>query len=182
MSAQPDSFHVNQPHWGGFAAEPGLLSLKHFVYYILQHSRTTCSVLSSALCYVEAVRNKVPLIAGLERGIQGPPALVEEEESWQTGRNCGATTPPISAPPSPLLCPRRTFVAALVVASKCLQDCCVSNRVWAKICGLLPREISLCERVLCEVLEWRLWVGKGSSTPKIRVQGVEVAIVDVAHQ
>lgn len=62
--------------------------------------------------------------------------------------------------PSPLLCPRRAFLASLILASKFTQDKCYSNRAWAKLSGLPPREIGRCERALGEALEWRLWVGK----------------------
>ena len=62
--------------------------------------------------------------------------------------------------PSPLLCPRRAFLASLILASKFLQDKCYSNRAWAKLSGLPPREIGRCERALGQALEWRLWVGK----------------------
>ncbi|TEB37388.1 hypothetical protein FA13DRAFT_903159 [Coprinellus micaceus] len=62
--------------------------------------------------------------------------------------------------PSPLLCPRRAFLAALILASKFTQDKCYSNRAWAKLSGLPPREIGRCERALGSALEWRLWVGK----------------------
>jgi hypothetical protein len=67
------------------------------------------------------------------------------------------STPPL---PSPLLCPRRAFLASLILASKFTQDKSYSNRAWAKLSGLPPREISRCERALGEALEWRLWVGK----------------------
>ena len=69
--------------------------------------------------------------------------------------------------PSPLLCPRRTFLAALILASKFSQDKCYSNRAWAKLSGLPPREIGRCERVLGIALDWRLWVGKKSLTPDV---------------
>jgi hypothetical protein len=68
--------------------------------------------------------------------------------------------PPISTLPSPLLCPRRTFLASLILASKFTQDKCYSNRAWAKLSGLPAREIGRCERALGEALDWRLWVGK----------------------
>ncbi|KAG2059073.1 hypothetical protein M405DRAFT_697431, partial [Rhizopogon salebrosus TDB-379] len=55
-------------------------------------------------------------------------------------------------------CPRRTFLASLILASKFMQDRCYSNRAWAKLSGLPPREIGRCERALGEALEWRLWV------------------------
>jgi hypothetical protein len=50
--------------------------------------------------------------------------------------------------PSPLLCPRRTFLALLILASKFSQDKCYSNRAWAKLSGLPAREIGRCERTL----------------------------------
>jgi hypothetical protein len=68
--------------------------------------------------------------------------------------------------PSPLLCPRRSFLAALILASKFTQDKCYSNRAWAKLSGLSPREIGRCERALGEALEWRLWVGKLPVAPQ----------------
>ncbi|KAJ8089811.1 hypothetical protein PM082_018387 [Marasmius tenuissimus] len=79
-----------------------------------------------------------------------------------------STSPPL-APlpplPSPLLCPRRVFLASLILASKFIQDKCYSNRAWAKLSGLLPREIGRCERALGDALEWRLWVGKKPPCP-----------------
>jgi hypothetical protein len=68
--------------------------------------------------------------------------------------------PPLAPLPSPLLCPRRTFLASLILASKFTQDRCYSNKAWAKLSGLPPREIGRCERALGDALEWRLWVGK----------------------
>ncbi|KAJ2914379.1 hypothetical protein MD484_g6026, partial [Candolleomyces efflorescens] len=65
--------------------------------------------------------------------------------------------------PSPLLCPRRAFLAALILASKFTQDKCYSNRAWAKLTGLPARELGRCERALGCALEWRLWVGKSAS-------------------
>jgi len=73
--------------------------------------------------------------------------------------------------PSPLLCPRRAFLAALILASKFTQDKCYSNRAWAKLSGLSPREIGRCERALGEALEWRLWVGKLPVAPQVSAAG-----------
>ena len=64
--------------------------------------------------------------------------------------------------PSPLLCPSRTFLAALILASKFSQDKCYSNRAWAKLSDLPPREIWRCERALGRALDWHLWVGKSA--------------------
>lgn len=74
-----------------------------------------------------------------------------------------ADFPPLPLLPSPLLCPRRSFLAALILASKFTQDKCYSNRAWAKLSGLSPREIGRCERALGDALDWRLWVGKAAA-------------------
>ena len=194
--------------------------LKTFVHEVLRRSRTSCSVLQTALCYIEALRSKVPELVHQERtgeGIRGEvdqservvcsddPRLLESpkevsiDEIIDTGHLVGSenrfdddapatvrmlddnsltvpeqsgtdtekkvrshpedlpTLPPL---PSPLLCPRRTFLASLILASKFMQDKCYSNRAWAKLAGLPAREIGRCERALGEALGWRLWVGK----------------------
>ena len=53
---------------------------------------------------------------------------------------------------SSLWCPRRTFLASLILASKFMQDRCYSNRAWAKLSGLPLREIGRCERALVKRL------------------------------
>lgn len=195
-----------------------LVPIKGFVHEVLRRSRTSASVLQTALCYLEAIRPKVSELAQLEQsgqcsmpepelGERITPAtdaeLAAEAElaaGWgltssttPSSEDCmdtiritdsGSTlvsTDPISQPdcvtlkkprspsaplpplpplPSPLLCPRRAFLASLILASKFTQDKCYSNRAWAKLSGLPPREIGRCERALGDALDWRLWVGK----------------------
>ncbi len=198
--------------------------LKTFVHEVLRRSRTSCSVLQTALCYIEALRSKIPELVHQERtgeGIRGevdqstrvvfsddpclqespkevsideiidpvhlvgsenhlnddaPPTVrmlddnsltVPEVSSWQSGsdvekkvRSHLEDLPSLPPLPSPLLCPRRAFLASLILASKFMQDKCYSNRAWAKLAGLPAREIGRCERALGEALGWRLWVGK----------------------
>ncbi|KAH6873867.1 hypothetical protein BKA70DRAFT_1043382, partial [Coprinopsis sp. MPI-PUGE-AT-0042] len=55
-------------------------------------------------------------------------------------------------------CPRRSFLAALILASKFMQDKCYSNRAWANSLVSPPREIGRRERALSNALDWRLWV------------------------
>ena len=199
------------------------MPIKAFVHEVLRRSRTTCSVLQSALCYIEAIRKKVPELAEQERqglGIRGEVNMEDrivvgtedEAPSDADATPCANSVPteimqtqpydetevptilaldastqsnsesrqnaadllakrrkipskplePLPPLPSPLLCPRRAFLAALILASKFLQDRCYSNRAWAKLSGLPPREVSRCERALGDALEWRLWVGKSS--------------------
>ncbi|KAF4598228.1 hypothetical protein EYR38_006624 [Pleurotus pulmonarius] len=167
----------------------GLVPIKGFVHEVLRRSRTSACVLQTALCYLEAIRSKVPELVrqeALGEGIQGEPETQSrvisasdldhaanceylqdsasmEQDVIPTVRvnDCGSfdtsvpdiqglgkkVSPPVSplppmAPlPSPLLCPRRAFLASLILASKFTQDKCYSNRAWAKLSGLAPREI-----------------------------------------
>ncbi|KAG5341420.1 hypothetical protein C0989_010530 [Termitomyces sp. Mn162] len=201
-----------------------LVPIKSFVHEVLRRSRTSGCVLQTALCYLEAIRSKVPELVRAEKageGVQGEvdrgdwitPASPEELELERElaidsdedkvdmtsddslaptvrvddiNRNDsfsqsfehlkednppsnhqrlppGPKLPPLPPLPSPLLCPRRAFLASLILASKFTQDKCYSNRAWAKLSGLPPREIGRCERALGEALDWRLWVGKQPS-------------------
>jgi len=194
--------------------------LKSFVHEVLRRSRTSCSVLQTALCYIEALRSKVPELVQQEQsgeGIRGevdqgarvvstddpclqespnevdideiidPVHFASSETQWDEApptvrmlddtllvmpdvaarcevenksRTLSEDLPSLPPLPSPLLCPRRAFLASLILASKFMQDKCYSNRAWAKLAGLPAREIGRCERALGEALEWRLWVGK----------------------
>ncbi len=185
-----------------------LVPVRAFIQEVLKRSKTTGSVLQTALCYLEAIRPQVVELVELEKtgqGIRGEPELddrivpgsqadfdleaslsldinmhpiatvgtqegsalgsddcmtktvIDDHASEKTASVALAPLPPL---PSPLLCPRRAFLASLILASKFMQDKCYSNRAWAKLSGLPPREISRCERALGDALGWRLWVGK----------------------
>ncbi|CAE6474411.1 unnamed protein product [Rhizoctonia solani] len=56
---------------------------------------------------------------------------------------------------------RRVFLAALVLACKFVFDKPYDNRSWSLISGLGSRDIGECERVVGDVLSWRLWIGAG---------------------
>ena len=143
------------------SGKPGVAPLQGFVQELIRRSRTSGTVLQTALCYIEAVRRKLPDIVG------APVAPVKEPSPEEPSQDREATsTEPLV--PSPLLCPRRTFLASLILASKFLQDRCYSNRAWAKLSGLSPREVGRCEKALGDALEWRLWVGKQSGKPLVR--------------
>ncbi|KAI0823650.1 hypothetical protein BC628DRAFT_1324518, partial [Trametes gibbosa] len=198
-----------------------LIPIKAFVHEVLRRSRTSTGVLQTALCYLEAVRAKVPDVLRNEKAYPTADRCAEEDaeprivqglyEDDMLGDALGdspfdapaktagptldtirvddthiateidADVPPTSIPaaartkeqsplpplpslPSPLCCPRRTFLACLILASKFIQDRSYSNRAWAKLAGLPPREIGRCERAVGEALEWRLWVGKLPTT------------------
>ncbi|KAH8103203.1 hypothetical protein DFH11DRAFT_1472734, partial [Phellopilus nigrolimitatus] len=50
-------------------------------------------------------------------------------------------------------CPCCTFLAALILASKFLQDRCYSNRAWNKLPRPPAQEVGHCERALGDALE-----------------------------
>lgn len=50
------------------------------------------------------------------------------------------------------------FLAAIVVASKFLQDQTYSNRTWSKISGLATREIEQLERIFLHTIHYNLMV------------------------
>lgn len=210
---------VSSPSGCGHDSRAGLVPIKGFVHEVIRRSRTSGCVLQTALCYLEAIRTKVPDLVRKEQageGIHGEPDIsnrimpateleLELEEQYLQLETCDVENPTISSSndlvptiriadiqtsdssldstldlpssvdssltspdsipqittlPSPLLCPRRTFLASLILASKFTQDKCYSNRAWAKLSGLPAREIGRCERALGDALEWRLWVGK----------------------
>lgn len=44
-----------------------MVTIRFYVHEIVRRSRTSCSVLQSALCYIEAIRQMVPDIFKLEK-------------------------------------------------------------------------------------------------------------------
>lgn len=57
-------------------------------------------------------------------------------------------------------CGRRMFLAALISAHKYLQDKTYKNSAWSKVSGLAVQEINHAEKVLLELLDYRLYVKK----------------------
>ncbi|KEP49531.1 hypothetical protein V565_098550 [Rhizoctonia solani 123E] len=64
------------------------------------------------------------------------------------------------APVSALLDPRRVLLAAMVLAHKFHLDKTWTNKAWAKVSGLEPREVGRCERTVAIALGHRLWAGR----------------------
>ncbi|KAI8371609.1 cyclin-domain-containing protein [Radiomyces spectabilis] len=57
-------------------------------------------------------------------------------------------------------CGRRMFLASLICAHKYLQDKTYKNSAWSKISGLNVKEINHAERVMLQLLDYRLYVKK----------------------
>ncbi|KAJ3933442.1 MAG: hypothetical protein NXY57DRAFT_959935 [Lentinula lateritia] len=155
-------------------------SLRRFVCHLLRRSRSSITVFATALCYLEAVQTEVFNTLCSDNWYEIEPTatdrimvatntseiepettyLVEETNDNQRNQFFQSPVSPLSLLPSPLLCPRRTFLATVILAMKFLHDGAHSNSEWAHLCRLTPREVSTCERVVGNALHWRLWVGK----------------------
>ncbi|KAF8973140.1 hypothetical protein BDZ97DRAFT_1779651 [Flammula alnicola] len=179
----------------GSDTDGNLVPMKTFVHEVLKRSRTSGSILQAALCYLEAIRPKVPQILREEKmGVRAHyqpetkilPATEAElareaelaamEESLdtqgfqkddahleQSTTSDDLKTVRVTDSEAGDLDSMEQLVDGDDVSIDSLlffQDKCYSNRAWAKLSGLPPREIGRCERALGQALEWRLWVGK----------------------
>ncbi|KAK4699877.1 PHO85 cyclin-5, partial [Phenoliferia sp. Uapishka_3] len=158
--------------WGGPAVSPSnspaVLPLQWFVKEVLRRSRTSCSTLQVALYYLHKarrdIRATVANAARVELGLVADsypsppmsPNLSGEELAIKSEQIQDAV---VDASGSAVLCGRRMFLAALIAASKYLQDKNYSNRAWAKISGLTTKEITDNERVFLGLLDYRLHLG-----------------------
>ncbi|PWY90551.1 hypothetical protein BO94DRAFT_555672 [Aspergillus sclerotioniger CBS 115572] len=112
----------------------GVLPLRTFIQETLRRSRTSYSTLQVALYYLIKIKPHVPSHDLTQDQSRGKPV-------------CRA-----------MQCGRRMFLAALILASKYLQDRNYSARAWSKISGLNTLEINQNELMFLEAVNWRLHI------------------------
>ncbi|KAL2819988.1 hypothetical protein BJX63DRAFT_428313 [Aspergillus granulosus] len=112
----------------------GVLPLRTFIQETLRRSRTSYSTLQVALYYLIKIKSHVP-----------NPDLAQDQSRAKPV--CRA-----------MQCGRRMFLAALILASKYLQDRNYSARAWSKISGLNTAEINQNELMFLEAVDWRLHI------------------------
>lgn len=122
----PLSIAHNKPHSGG------VLSLRRYIEETLRRSRTSYSTLQVALYYLVLIMPCVP---------KSDFAMQQSVDSSSVRA---------------LQCGRRMFLAALILASKYLQDRNYSAKAWSKMSGLKVAEINLNERAFLEAVNWKL--------------------------
>ena len=111
-----------------------MFPLRMFIQETLRRSRTSYSTLQVALYYLILIKNCVPKVDfTMEQPVQ-------------------------FARPRAMQCGRRMFLAALILASKYLQDRNYSARAWSKISGLSTAEINQNEWAFLEAVDWKLHV------------------------
>lgn len=112
----------------------GILPLRTFIQETLRRSRTSYSTLQVALYYLVLIKPHIPAC----------------DFTMEQPDDCHA----IRA----LQCGRRMFLAALILASKYLQDRNFSTRAWSKISGLNTQEINQNEMAFVEAVHWKLHI------------------------
>ena len=113
-----------------------LIGLRTFVQEVLKRSKTSYSTLQVALYYLVLVQSCLPL-----------PRHDFTMEQLEDTQSCRA-----------MQCGRRMFLAALILASKYLQDRNFSARAWSKISGLKTCEINTNEMAFLSAVNWKLHI------------------------
>ncbi|KAI2464403.1 hypothetical protein F4781DRAFT_436425 [Annulohypoxylon bovei var. microspora] len=111
-----------------------VLPLRTFIQETLRRSRTSYSTLQVALYYLILIKPHVP----------NHDFTMEQPDDVHASRV--------------LQCGRRMFLAALILASKYLQDRNYSARAWSKISGLATQEINQNEMAFLEAVKWKLHI------------------------
>lgn len=112
----------------------GVLPLRTFIQETLRRSRTSYSTLQVALYYLILIKAHVPK----------HDFTMEQPDDVASARA--------------LQCGRRMFLAALILASKYLQDRNYSARAWSKISGLKVCEINTNEMAFLAAVNWKLHI------------------------
>ncbi|KAJ5699124.1 hypothetical protein N7462_001129 [Penicillium macrosclerotiorum] len=116
----------------------GVLPLRTFIQETLRRSRTSYSTLQVALYYLIKIKPHVP-----------SHDFTKEQPRDQSSMRA-------------MQCGRRMFLAALILASKYLQDRNYSARAWSKISGLNTLEINQNELMFLEAVQWRLHISEAT--------------------
>lgn len=158
------------------SSDRSVLPLRHFIKEVLRRSRSTCSTLQTALYYIhksrDAIRHRVK-DADEARAELLRLRSSSGEISWHAHSSSSSSGIPgaehiqlaprtaaalLAKTRDPVLCGRRMFLAALICASKFLQDRTYSNRAWSKISSLPVKEINANEKAFLELMDYNLYV------------------------
>ncbi|CAG8571583.1 1367_t:CDS:2 [Acaulospora morrowiae] len=133
--------------WANFSVSPcaKIITLRVFLQETLRRSRTSYSTLQTALFYLIRIKAKIASLSQrhdypLTPTSENPPDLIQNND--------------------PATCGRRMFLAALIVASKYLQDRNYSNRAWSKISGLPVNEINANEICFLRLIDYNLFISE----------------------
>ncbi|KAK4154846.1 hypothetical protein C8A00DRAFT_42460 [Chaetomidium leptoderma] len=135
------STHIVEAIWPTSSIPPrndtgsnAVLPLRTFIQETLRRSRTSYSTLQVALYYLILIKSHIP----------GYDFTTEQPDDCRSSQA--------------IQCGRRMFLAALILASKYLQDRNYSARAWSKISGLDTLEINQNEMAFLLAVNWKLHV------------------------
>ncbi|KAG7291649.1 hypothetical protein NEMBOFW57_001668 [Staphylotrichum longicolle] len=135
------STHIVEAIWPTSSVPPrndngnnAVLPLRTFIQETLRRSRTSYSTLQVALYYLILIKSHVPAFD----------FTTEQPDDCRSSQA--------------IQCGRRMFLAALILASKYLQDRNYSARAWSKISGLDTLEINQNEMAFLLAVNWKLHV------------------------
>ncbi|KAI7882638.1 hypothetical protein K492DRAFT_176134 [Lichtheimia hyalospora FSU 10163] len=131
---------------------PAVVSLRTFIQEVLKRSRTTYSTLQTALFYLFRARPAILSQLYYTSGVATPPSPPASENNMEMGY--------FAWQDAYIHCGRRMFLAALVTASKFVQDKTYRNSTWAKIAGLPVAEINAAERIFLNLISYRLYIAQ----------------------
>ncbi|CAG8491291.1 10641_t:CDS:2 [Paraglomus occultum] len=133
--------------WSKFTVNPRarLIPMRVFLQQTLRRSRTSYSTLQTALFYLFRIKQQIEQRALKPRGPPTPGDKGSEDSSHNT---------------DPATCGRRMFLAALIIASKYLQDSNYSNKAWSKISGLPLAEINENEVIFLRLIDYKLFIAE----------------------
>ncbi|KAK1091963.1 PHO85 cyclin-5 [Friedmanniomyces endolithicus] len=112
----------------------GVLPLRIYIEETLRRSRTSYSTLQVALYYLVLIKAFVP----------------KNDFTMEQEMDCPSSRA--------LMCGRRMFLSALILASKYLQDRNYSAKAWSKMSGLPVNEINTNERTFLGKVCWKLHI------------------------
>lgn len=129
------------------------LPLQVFIRETLRRARASCSTLQASLLYCvrlgEACKQSKQM--SLRQSTRADGVQIEPEAQSSSPLH-GMNKEELSL----IRCPRRMFLASIMVASKFVQDRTYSNRAWAKISGLPPKDLGKLERAFLKAIDYRL--------------------------
>ncbi|KAJ1028191.1 hypothetical protein NDA13_003637 [Ustilago tritici] len=129
------------------------LPLQVFIRETLRRARASCSTLQASLLYCvrlgEACKRSRQM--SLRQSTRAAGVQVEVEAQSSSPLH-GMNKEELCL----TRCPRRMFLASIMIASKFVQDHTYSNRAWAKISGLPVKDLSKLERAFLKAIDYRL--------------------------
>ena len=127
--------------WQGIYQDVGepevfsIISIRSFIREVMKRSHTTYATAQIAICY-----------------------LFQTQQSIRRSLLKKATTIDQQKKASYISCPRRMFLASLIVASKYVQDKTYRNSAWASIARIHVHQVNMAERIFLELCDYQLYM------------------------